>query len=140
MAGQQNLLALFIFKLRTKKCDFFGRLAKNVGHFWMARFGQLFFFGPTFGHAYLSTFDKHPTPLSLLPPSIITIPSLSFFLFCPFLKQIYWSILGWVEGFLDLNVRAGLRRKRSEFSWRREYTYKNLKRIYYFHDATVQNS
>ena len=43
MAGHQNFLALFLLKLGTKKCDFFGRLAKNVGLFWMARFGQDFF-------------------------------------------------------------------------------------------------
>ena len=43
MASQQNLLALFFPRLGFKMFDFFGRLAKNFGHFWMARFGQVFF-------------------------------------------------------------------------------------------------
>ena len=43
MAGQQNLLALFFIIFCIKKCDFFGRRAKDFGHFWMARFGQVFF-------------------------------------------------------------------------------------------------
>ena len=76
LAGQQNLLALFFPRLGFQMFDFFGQLAKNVGHFWMARFGQVFF-GPTFWNAY-----PHPNPDFRAPT-----PFLGFFDFLTFLMR-----------------------------------------------------
>ena len=53
MVGQQNLLTLSCVSFWIKKCDFFGRRAKDFGHFWMARFVQVFFW-PISGRPYQS--------------------------------------------------------------------------------------
>ena len=82
------------FLILSKNCDFFGQRAKKIGHFWMARFGQVFFLGQ---HSEMTTSPFQNTYNGPLPSQIPTLD------YCPTkiptLRLLFHHLRKWHECF-----------------------------------------